>query len=469
MTGRCKVVSLFSGAGGFDWGFHLTGNYDTHFANELKPTPALTLAHNFGLREVKPNETTKLNGDRLVVQGDIAEIEFESMNVNPDILIGGPPCQDFSIVKGGRNQGTQVKRGRLYAHFVRAVAHLQPKVFVFENVPGLVSHSQGQPYKTILQDFQNLTVRWNEIRETTGIDNGNKSKEKFGYEIVFSEVVSSQRLGVPQTRRRVIVIGLRQDLANEIGIFHLQSIRDTLRNALTGVNSPLAKFPLTVMEIFEGQPLTELGGKYKDVMLEYDGVWQLLSTPQAELWKREVWDSLTFNVVDDYLKINNIQRKNGTEFEEAMIEHERIIRQFGFLGKPVSDQILVDDTNSIGIESQGIRERMSRIPPGKNHEFLSETPWFVNGRGMSLIYRRPFPLKPAPTVVAYGGGGTWGYHYERKRGKLTNRERARIQTFTDDFSFIGKESEVRAQIGEAVPPLLSFRIGEAIYSLLLKR
>jgi len=99
------------------------------------------------------------------------------------------------------------------------------------------------------------------------------------------------------------------------------------------------------------------------------------------------------------------------------------------------------------------------IPPDMNHEFVNGTQWHVNGRGMSLIYRRIHPLKPAYTVVAFGGGGTWSYHYERDRAVLTNRERARLQTFPDDFLFNGNRSQIRAQIGEAVPPLFAKRLG----------
>ena len=105
---------------------------------------------------------------------------------------------------------------------------------------------------------------------------------------------------------------------------------------------------------------------------------------------------------------------------------------------------------------------MWRIPPDKNHTFVSGTDWHVNGRGFSLVYRRIHPLKPAYTIVAYGGGGTWSYHYERNRAVLTNKERARLQTFPDDFMFFGKRSQIRAQIGEAVPPLLAKRIAEIV-------
>ncbi len=101
------------------------------------------------------------------------------------------------------------------------------------------------------------------------------------------------------------------------------------------------------------------------------------------------------------------------------------------------------------------------IPPDENHLFVKGTRWNVEGRGMSLVYRRMHPLKPSYTVVAYGGGGTWGYHYKSSRGKLTNRERARLQTFPDWFMFKGNTSQVRAQIGEAVPSILGKKIAQA--------
>lgn len=89
----------------------------------------------------------------------------------------------------------------------------------------------------------------------------------------------------------------------------------------------------------------------------------------------------------------------------------------------------------------------------------------MEGKNISFIYRRSDPLKPAWTVMAYGGGGTYGYHYERDRAQLTLRERARIQTFTDNFLF--QSPHVRAQIGEAVPPLLGQRIAEVLKPVLL--
>ncbi len=80
---------------------------------------------------------------------------------------------------------------------------------------------------------------------------------------------------------------------------------------------------------------------------------------------------------------------------------------------------------------------------------------------LSQIYRRLHPDKPSYTITGSGGGGTHGYHWSEPRA-LTNRERARIQTFPDSFVFEGSKESVRKQIGMAVPPRLSYVIFKAI-------
>ena len=91
------------------------------------------------------------------------------------------------------------------------------------------------------------------------------------------------------------------------------------------------------------------------------------------------------------------------------------------------------------------------IPEGGNfRDIPKDNPLYVKGM-ISHVYRRIKLDEPAKTIIAAGGGGTWGYHYPEPR-PLTNRERARLQSFPDDFEFFGSVAEVRRQIGNAVPP-----------------
>ena len=460
------MVSLFAGAGGFDWGLHLTSGFETCLANELKARPAETLAKNLGMRLVTSQADALSEPGRVVLQGDVAEVRFSGLcGLNPDVVIGGPPCQDFSVVKGRVRKGVEVKRGRLYSHFVRALGFLQPKVFVFENVPGLMSANSRAAYEMILEDVQNLHLRWQEIQEEAGVDNGTSCNARMGFHILLGGIVDAAKLGVPQRRRRLIIIGLREDIAGRLGLFAVQRIKTALEEEVKGVHRSFAKYPLTCIEAFEGKPLCDLEKEYKDVMTAYEGLWDDVRTPRAEAWKEEVWQRLSFKVMEDYLSINNIAEVNSREIDEAMIQHCEVLKRLGYLGVPSDSLATSDGSNAVQRESAGVVERLRRIPPDKNNQFVDGTDWQVEGRGLSLIYRRASPIKPAPTVVAYGGGGTWGYHYDRTRGVLSNRERARLQTFTDDFLFTGGVAETRAQIGEAVPPLLGTRIGEILLEM----
>jgi DNA (cytosine-5)-methyltransferase 1 len=112
-------------------------------------------------------------------------------------------------------------------------------------------------------------------------------------------------------------------------------------------------------------------------------------------------------------------------------------------------------------------DMLSHIPEGENawHEDVPKHLRIATNCKLSLIYRRLKRDEPAYTVVAAGGGGTHMYHFEEPRA-LTNRERARLQTFPDDFEFLGGHSSVRKQIGMAVPPMAAKVIGSALLSTL---
>ena len=113
-------------------------------------------------------------------------------------------------------------------------------------------------------------------------------------------------------------------------------------------------------------------------------------------------------------------------------------------------EAVLDNNKHHKIQTRTV-EILNRIQPGGNFaDIPKDSPYYVKGM-ISHVYRRIHPDKPSSTIIAGGGGGTWGYHYLEPRS-LTNRERARLQTFPDDFVFEGSTTEVRRQIGNAVPP-----------------
>jgi len=462
---KLNVVSLFSGAGGLDLGFAQTGLFTIVFASDILEPAVKTYSWNFGLKlKSCANSPFEAEAGTALVC-DVALVDFAPLKDEVDVVVGGPPCQDFSIVRGPEwdRRGIEVKRGRLYAHFVRALAVLQPKAFLFENVPGLVSANRGLAYRVILEDFSWLNLRWGEVRRALGDSDSSRPAE--GYEIVFSGILDFSHFGVPQRRGRLIIVGMRRDLLKGLGrVWRARSLFLSTLKRLAGLFS---KYPLTPIEAFEGRRLDELDSVYREIVKKWEGVWQEVNTETAWRWKSEVWDRLKFGIVEDYLAANKIRPQSREELEDALSQHEAVLKELGYYGIPVYGLRLPDGTHELPSEDPAVVERTRRIPFGENHEFVRGTRWEVEGRGISLVYRRLHPLKPSYTVVAYGGGGTHGYHYDRDRATLTLRERARLQTFPDTFLFSGTKTQIRAQIGEAVPPLAAKRLAQALAEVLM--
>jgi DNA (cytosine-5)-methyltransferase 1 len=460
---KFRTATLFSGAGGLDTGFVQTGNFKMMLANDVLSSPAESYCANYSHKILDVLDFNSKVKEPVYIVGDISKIDFRPLG-SVDCMVGGPPCQDFSVARGtsAERKGVHVERGKLYSHFIRALIATNPKVFAFENVPGLMSANGGATFGFIIEDFSKLNLRWDEVKKITG----NKISEAgHNYSIIFSKIVDSSKIGVPQKRNRLIIIGVRSDLIDWVTETEL---RQRTENILLGRQSILSRYPLTAMEAFTGLALPDLQEKYIEVIKQYKPIVEDAVTDQAKSWRDKIWKNLTFDVVKDYLFINNIKldQRNILEIEEAFEEHVSVLKELGYYHKNLEGRNFEDGSNNLLGESEAVAERMRMIPPDENSTFVDGTKWQVKSRGMSHIYRRLHPLKPAYTVLAYGGGGTWSYHYERERGKLTNRERARLQTFPDEFRFKGNVSEIRAQIGEAVPTLLGNKIAKTVEIIL---
>ena len=168
-----RVLSLFSGCGGLDLGFHQQG-YETVWANDINEWAVKTFRENFG---------------DVISDKNIEEIDPYSDQSIPDcdLILGGFPCQDFSII--WKRPGLNGERGNLYKSFLRFVDAKKPKAFVAENVKGLLSANNKEAVQTIIRDFESIAP---------------------GY-LVKIQLYNFAEYGVPQFRERVLIVGIRMD------------------------------------------------------------------------------------------------------------------------------------------------------------------------------------------------------------------------------------------------------------------
>lgn len=184
---KYSVISLFSGCGGLDKGFE--GGFE-FLKNKYEKLPFKIVFANDIMSQAC--ETLNLNFDSKILCGDIKEIlDKNSKSLpNADVVIGGFPCQDFSVA--GKRKGLSSERGKLYKQMKRVIELVKPKIFVAENVKGLTN--LGDALNIITQEFANSSPR---------------------YEVDY-EILMAPNYGVPQSRQRVFIIGLREDLAKKM-------------------------------------------------------------------------------------------------------------------------------------------------------------------------------------------------------------------------------------------------------------
>ncbi len=224
-------IELFAGAGGLALGIEKAG-FNTLGLVELDKDAAETLKTN------RPQWN--------VIHDDIANVSSQSLEElfgvkagELDLLSGGAPCQSFSYA--GKRLGLEDARGTLFYHFALFLQKLQPKVFLFENVRGLLTHNQGRTYQTILDIFAQT-----------------------GYTIQ-KQILNAWDFNVAQKRERLITIGIRNDLLDVINIAfpaphaYKPVLRDVLKNVPT---SDGAQYSAYKRDIFK---LVPPGGYWRDI------------------------------------------------------------------------------------------------------------------------------------------------------------------------------------------------------------
>lgn len=189
------VISLFSGAGGLDLGFHRAG-FVTAVANEFDAKICPTFRYNF------PNVN--------LIEGDIRTIEAGVFPLHVDGIIGGPPCQSWS--EGGAKRGFNDPRGQLFLEYIRILETAQPLFFVAENVSGMLAPRHAQAVTAFLESFRNAG--------------------EHGYDVQL-RMLNAKDYEVPEDRDRIFFVGFRRDLGiNDFEYPAPVEPRRTLRDAI---------------------------------------------------------------------------------------------------------------------------------------------------------------------------------------------------------------------------------------------
>lgn len=407
---KIKYLDLFAGCGGLSDGFLQTGLFEEVAAVEWQKPQIETLRNRLKTKWDVPNP------ERSVLHFDIQREEelflgwkddkefgdgigldrlVEEAN-GIDIVIGGPPCQAYSIAGRVRDKDGMVNdyRNFLFEHYLNVVSRYQPKLFVFENVPGMLSARPGKG-DILVTDL----VR--------------KSFADIGYEILDDlklALINASDFGVPQNRKRVIILGVRKDLLKES-----DETQQILKSFYTDI---LAQYKVS-------KPLT---------VEEAIGDLQKYSPIESNVSLKIAYEPIP----NSGLELNWHKPRYHSERDKSI---------FKLLAEDIeSGKNAYTDSKKL---SELYEERVGSKSPIHRYHVLRK-------------------FSPSTTIIAhlYKDGNRF-IHYDSKQARtLTPREAARLQSFDDDFEFLGSQGSVYQMIGNAVPPKFAKQLGLATVNLI---
>lgn len=338
-----NVLDLFCGCGGLSYGFERAGfNILLGIDNDAKALETFELNHK----------------NARSICGDITKVGFD-FDIKPligdktiDVIIGGPPCQGMSL-SGPRKFDDP--RNKLYLSYIRLVNEIKPKMFVIENVPGLVGLFGGKIKDSIIEKFTDM-----------------------GYDIKYKILCAADH-GVPQSRRRVVFVGSR------IGDFEYP-----------GKNEETITCSMALGDL---PPLIdELGEEVMEYTSEPQNAYQMLMRERSDKVRNHIAAS----------------------------------------------------------HSDKVKDIIAHVPDGGNYKDLPEE--YMHTRNFHVAWTRFASDKPAPTIDT---GHRHHFHYKYNRVP-TVRECARLQSFPDDFIFLGNKTQQFRQVGNAVPPIMAQEIANKV-------
>ncbi|MFW6025605.1 MAG: DNA cytosine methyltransferase [Candidatus Woesearchaeota archaeon] len=454
---KYNIIDLFCGAGGFSKGFEMSGKFKTLYGIDIEEQPLKTFQKNHTGEGIKYN-----------IREEIPEYILDK---KIDIVIGSPPCQGFSDAKGSRKLDDE--RNDLAFHYIRWVSKINPKIAIMENVAGML---------TIDDDFvKEIIKRFNEI----------------GYEVNY-KILNSSNYGVPQNRKRAIFIAINKNL-NIKPTFPKFNVKTTVGEALSdipdrvnnedGIVSYLEKNPINKFQRimrkknYRGKLYNHKAKfpKEKDMYLvknldegkmyrstrfgdKYEGVWDVFSKDFTYEERLVLWFIARHRGRKRYKATN----KSGPDYIPENIIIESINKNPKVKREAIKYNFkeILDKNIDININ---IVRKLYKDGWIRRKEVNNNYCYDVSTKsGLRPRYMRLNREDQSNTILTVDFDAREKLHPYLDRG-LSLREGARIQSFPDDFIFEGDFSSIATQIGNAVPPLLSFAIAEHIYGLLNKK
>ena len=406
---KYNTIDLFAGCGGLMDGFQQQGGYNTIACVEWEKYPCLTLANRL------KKKWGYNNADNEVVRFDIQRTEelfhgfddeeygkhdgVDSLvkNKNVDVIIGGPPCQAYSLAGRIRDpHGMRDDyRNFLFESYVKVLNHYKPKYFIFENVVGILSAApDGTPI----------------------VDKIHTAFSEAGYRVLddFKKAMFDVAdFGIPQHRKRVIILGVRMDAFPTIKRCD-ELINDFYSNTLPSYKTTLKTVKEAIGDLPKLYPSDNIiksnGKKYSHKPICSDGI------------------------------LNH----------EPRFHSERDISVFRLLAEDIqtgrNEYVSIDALKKLYTKITGKNSNIHKYYVLRNDEPSNTIPAHLYKDGMRHIHPDP----------------------EQARS-ITVREAARLQTFDDDFEFIGPQMAQYKMIGNAVPSGFAKIIAEALYKIMNKK
>jgi DNA (cytosine-5)-methyltransferase 1 len=400
MKRKARVVSLFSGAGGMDLGF-INAGFEIVWANDFFKEAVDTYKKNIGEH---------------IFWGDITQISSDQIPENIDVVIGGFPCQGFSIAN--KNRGMHDERNFLYKEMLRIIRDKKPKMFVAENVKGLLNMEKGKVIELIKSDFEEL-----------------------GYYVEY-RLMNAAEYGVPQARERVIIIGSK--VSNKI---HFPEITHTLNKDKSNlIDLEPAISTNQAIGWLSKIRTSDLPIKHEDKII-YNH--QASNNVHDKFWGR-LFD-VNQHQICDYLK--EWRTKSG-------LSTKKIDQHFGYAH--TAGHWFRKDNNSGSIPNPEDWWELKKLIKFDDKFDEAVTTLVEKEIKFEQSLRITNWDTPSDTITA-----TSPEIHINKTRRLSARECAILQTFPNDFIFTGTLNKIYTQIGNAVPVLLAEKIAIEVKKTLL--